>query len=61
LQLKALLSTTDLAALRPCLGTVGFELMPILRELDKNFHLGLPIEEMNKRLSDQARAERMVI
>lgn len=59
-QLKELLATIDPAVLRPCLGTVGMQLMPILRELDKNFNFGLPIEEINKRLWDRARAERMV-
>ncbi len=59
-QLKALLATIDPAELRPCLGTVGMQLMPILRELDKHFRFELPIEEINKRLWDRARAERMV-
>lgn len=59
-QLKELLATIEPAALRPCLGTVGMQLMPILRELDKNFRFELPIEDMNKRLWDRARAERMV-
>lgn len=59
-QLKELLATIEPADLGPCLGTVGMQLMPILRELDKNFRFGLPIEEMNKRLWDRARAERLV-
>jgi diguanylate cyclase (GGDEF)-like protein len=59
-QLKELLSTTDPAMLVPCLGTVGMQLMPILRELEKSFRFGLPIEDMNKRLWDRARAERMM-
>ncbi|NTV72423.1 MAG: diguanylate cyclase [Azonexaceae bacterium] len=59
-QLKELLASIDPAELRPCLGTVGMQLMPILRELDKHFHFALPIEEINKRLWDRARAERMV-
>lgn len=59
-QLKDLLTTTDPAVLRPCLGTIGMELMPLLRELEKSFRFGLPIDEMNKRLWDRARAERMV-
>jgi hypothetical protein len=59
-QLKDILSSTDPAVLRPCLGSVGMELMPLLRELNSHFRLGLPIEEMNKRFWDRARAERMV-
>src|SRR5574343_1116194 len=59
-QLKDLLATTDPAVLRPRLGTIGMELMPLLRELEKSFRFGLPIDEMNKRLWDRARAERMV-
>lgn len=58
--LKELLATIDPSALTPCLGTVGMQLMPILRELDKDFRFGLPIEEINKRLWDRARAERMM-
>ena len=59
-RLKELLATIDPSALTPCLGTVGMQLMPILRELDKDFRFGLPIEEINKRLWDRARAERMM-
>ena len=59
-QFKELLATIDPAAMTPCLGTIGMQLMPLLRELDKSFHFGLPIEEMHKRLWDRARAERMV-
>ena len=59
-QFKELLATIDPAAMTPCLGTIGMQLMPLLRELDKNFRFGLPIEEMHKRLWDRARAERMV-
>lgn len=59
-QLKELLAAVDPAILRPCLGTVGMQLMPILKELERSFRFGLPIEEMNKRLWDRARAERMV-
>lgn len=58
--LKELLATTDPAALQPCLGNVGMQLMPLLRELENSFRFGLPIEEMHKRLWDRARAERMV-
>ncbi len=58
-QLKNLLATVDPAALRPCLGNVGLQLMPILREIERTMRLGLPIEDMNRRLWDRARAERM--
>jgi diguanylate cyclase (GGDEF)-like protein len=59
-QLKNLLATTDPAVLRPRLGSIGMELMPLLRELEKSFRFGMPIDEMNKRLWDRARAERML-
>ncbi|MFN4325110.1 MAG: diguanylate cyclase domain-containing protein [Azonexus sp.] len=58
-QLKHLLATVDPAALRPCLGNVGLQLMPILREIERTMRLGLPIEDLNRRLWDRARAERM--
>lgn len=58
-QLKGLLASVDPAALRPCLGNVGLQLMPILREIEQTMRLGLPIDDMNRRLWDRARAERM--
>lgn len=58
-QLKGLLASVDPAALRPCLGNVGLQLMPILREIERTMRLGLPIDDMNRRLWDRARAERM--
>ena len=59
-QLKELLSSVDPAALRPCLGTVGLQLIPLLKEIESSFRLGLPIDDMKKRLWDKARAERML-
>lgn len=58
-QLKELLASTDPSVLRPCLGTVGLQLMPILREIERTLRLGLPVDEINKRLWDRARTERM--
>lgn len=58
-RLKELMSSTDPAVLRPCLGTVGMQLMPLFRELERTLRLGLPIDDMNKRLWDRARTERM--
>lgn len=59
-RLKELMASTDPAILRPCLGTVGLQLMPLFRELERTLRLGLPIDDMNKRLWDRARTERMV-
>jgi len=59
-QLKELLASVDPAVLRPCLGTVGLQLIPLLKEIESNFRLGMPIDEMKKRLWDKARAERML-
>ena len=59
-RLKELMSSTDPAVLCPCLGTVGMQLMPLFRELERTLRLGLPIDDMNKRLWDRARSERMV-
>jgi len=59
-QLKDLLASIDPAILRPCLGTVGLQLMPILKEIDRTLRLGMPIDDMNRRLWDRARTERMV-
>ncbi|MCG2577346.1 diguanylate cyclase [Dechloromonas sp. XY25] len=58
-RLKDLMASTDPAVLRPCLGTVGLQLMPLLRELERTLRLGMPIDNMNKRLWDRARTERM--
>ena len=59
-QLKELLSSVDPAALRPCLGTIGLQLIPLLKEIESSFRLGMPIDDMKKRLWDKARAERML-
>lgn len=59
-QLKELLASVDPAVLRPCLGTVGLQLIPLLKEIESSFRLGLPIDDMKKRLWDKARAERMI-
>jgi hypothetical protein len=59
-QLKNLLASIDPALLRPCLGTVGLQLMPILKEIERTLRLGMPIDDMNRRLWDRARTERMV-
>ncbi|HLO63116.1 MAG TPA: diguanylate cyclase [Azonexus sp.] len=58
-RLKELMASTDPAVLRPCLGTVGMQLMPLFRELERTLRLGLPIDAMNKKLWDRARSERM--
>lgn len=59
-QLKALLASVDPAVLRPCLGTVGLQLIPLLKEIESSFRLGLPIDDLKRRLWDKARAERML-
>ncbi|MPN44829.1 hypothetical protein SDC9_192396 [bioreactor metagenome] len=59
-QLKELLASVDPAVLRPCLGTVGLQLIPLLKEIESSFRLGLPIDELKRRLWDKARAERML-
>lgn len=58
-RLKELLESVDPAVLRPCLGTVGLQLIPLLKEIETSFRLGMPIDEMKKRLWDKARAERL--
>lgn len=58
-QLKTLLASTDPAVLRSCVGTIGLQLMPLLREIERTMRFGLPIDDMNKRLWDRARTERM--
>ena len=58
-KLKELLGTTDPAQLSGCIGQVGLQLMPLLKQMDASFRLGLPLDDMNKRLWDRARAERM--
>ncbi len=59
-QLKELLASVDPAVLRPCLGTVGLQLIPLLKEIESSFRLGLPIDDLKRRLWDKARAERML-
>lgn len=59
-QLKELLASVAPAVLRPCLGTVGLQLIPLLKEIESSFRLGLPIDDLKRRLWDKARAERML-
>ena len=59
-RLKELLASVDPAVLRPCLGTVGLQLIPLLKEIESSFRLGLPIDDLKRRLWDKARAERML-
>lgn len=59
-RLKELLASVDPAVLRPCLGTVGLQLIPLLKEIESSFRLGLPIDDLKRRLWDKARTERML-
>lgn len=59
-QLKELMATVDPTLLNPCLGQIGLQLMPLLKQMEASFRFGLPLEEINKRLWDRARAERML-
>lgn len=58
-ELKKLLASTEVDTLKPYLGDIGLQLMPLLKALESSFRFGLPLDEMSKRLWDRARAERM--
>lgn len=60
-QLKEVLSAPDPESLVPCLGNVGLQIMPILKQIEQSFRLGLPIEDIERRLWARARAERLVL
>lgn len=41
----------------PHLGTLGVEVLPLLKAIDREFGFGLPLPEMERRLTDRAQAE----
>lgn len=57
-RLKKALAEATPQATAPCLGHVGLELLPLLRQLDQAMHFDLPLDEMLARLSAKAEAER---
>lgn len=44
-------------ALVPLLGTVGLQMLPFLKMLEREFRFGLPLPEMETRLAERARRE----
>lgn len=58
-RLKELLGSAPASALQPCLGTVGLQIVPLLKQLDQSFNLGLPVDDIERKLWSRARAERM--
>ncbi|HZX32704.1 MAG TPA: hypothetical protein VFF03_15240, partial [Rhodocyclaceae bacterium] len=50
-----LVSTPD--EVEPFLGTLGVEVIPLLKAIDREFGFGLPLPEMEKRLSERAQEE----
>lgn len=59
-RLHSLVAATSPDVITPCLGAVGQEIMPILKQLEQAFNFGLPIDSMDKRLRARARSERMI-
>ncbi len=59
LRLKELLGTVPAQALQPCLGSVGLQIVPLMKQIDLAFNLGLPLEEIERKLWSRARSERM--
>lgn len=58
-RLKAVLAEATPEAMASCLGNAGLQLMPLLGQLEQVFHFGLPLDDMLRRLSARAQAERM--
>lgn len=50
-----LVSTPD--EVEPFLGTLGVEVIPLLKAIDREFGFGLPLPEMERRLSERAQEE----
>lgn len=57
-RLKKALAEATPEATAPCLGHVGLELLPLLRQLDQAMHFNLPLDEMLASLSARAEIER---
>lgn len=58
-RLKAVLAEATPEAMASCLGNAGLQLLPLLGQLEQVFHFGLPLDDMLRRLSARAQAERM--
>ncbi|MFZ2266593.1 MAG: diguanylate cyclase [Azonexus sp.] len=57
-RLKKALAEATPEATAPCLGHVGLELLPLLRQLDQAMQFNLPLDEMLASLSERAEIER---
>ncbi|MBL8449793.1 MAG: diguanylate cyclase [Dechloromonas sp.] len=60
LKLKELLASVPPQALQPCLGSVGLQIVPMLKQIDLAFNLGLPVDDIERKLWSRARSERMM-
>ena len=47
--MKELLGSAPASALQPCLGTVGLQIVPLLKQLDQSFNLGLPVDDIERK------------
>lgn len=59
-QLRDVLANSAPEAMVPCLGNIGLQLMPILKQMEQSFHFGLPLDAMERKLWARARAERLI-
>lgn len=57
-RLQGVLAEVTPETMTSCLGHVGLQLLPLLGQLEQVFHFGLPLEDMQCRLSGRAQVER---
>lgn len=57
-RLQNVLAEASPELMASCLGQAGLQLMPLLGQLEKMFDFGLPLDEMQRRLSERAQSER---
>ncbi|HMV00988.1 MAG TPA: diguanylate cyclase [Rhodocyclaceae bacterium] len=60
LRLKEIMTSVSPEALQPCLGSVGLQIVPVLKQIDLAFNLGLPLDDIERKLWSRARSERMM-
>lgn len=59
-RLGELVGAVPADALTSCLGNVGLKLIPILKQMEQSLRLGMPIEDIERKLWARARSERQI-
>lgn len=58
-RMRELVTSATPEVISHCVGSAGLEILPLLNSIEQQLHLGLPIEDIGKRLSEQAQKEQL--